>query len=163
MSWNEWKINFPIFRFRVIVDFVLKIHRKINQSWVQKQRYLKNLKSEKLFVIRFSTYRIFHVIMTTFEILKFFLSNYFLSIWLKKQKKIVRGCAHGPRMHLDWDPRLTINIEYKIDYISKTKSRTKNNLWTRKSISQHYASIDTTTFFYHIYHKVPSSLLNTVE
>ena len=30
MSWNEWKINFVIFSFRVMVDFVLKNHRKID-------------------------------------------------------------------------------------------------------------------------------------
>ena len=29
MSWNDWKINFPIYIFWVMVDFILKIHRKM--------------------------------------------------------------------------------------------------------------------------------------
>ena len=30
MSWNEWKINFTIFIFLVMVDFVHKIHQQID-------------------------------------------------------------------------------------------------------------------------------------
>ena len=37
MSWNEWKIKFPIFIFWVMVDLVLKIHWKIYQFWIQKR------------------------------------------------------------------------------------------------------------------------------
>ena len=70
MYWNEWKINFSIFQFWVMVDFLLKIHRKIDQFWVQKWQYLKNWRSENLFYIRFSTFRIFHVIKSTFPIFK---------------------------------------------------------------------------------------------
>ena len=39
---DERKIYFAIFIFWVMVDFVLKIDRKIDQFWVQKRPYLKN-------------------------------------------------------------------------------------------------------------------------
>ena len=45
ISWNKWKINFHIFAifiFWVMVGFVLKMHRKIDQFWVQQRAYLKN-------------------------------------------------------------------------------------------------------------------------
>ena len=42
MSWNEFKINFPMFSFWVMIYFVLKKQRKIDQFWVQKRPYLKN-------------------------------------------------------------------------------------------------------------------------
>ena len=69
ITWNEWLINFPIFIF-LCYDFVLKIHRKLYKFWVQKRPYLKYQKSENLFFIRFSTFRILHLYITTFEILK---------------------------------------------------------------------------------------------
>ena len=70
MFWNKWKICFPIFAiyiFWVMVDFLLKIYRKIDKFWVKK-----------------CTFRIFHVNMTIYEILSFFCRKIFYPyVWLR--------------------------------------------------------------------------------
>ena len=81
MYWNEWKIsfsNFAIFILWVMVVYVLEIH----QNWTNfgyKNDYIskknKSQKSENYFFIRFS---IFHVKITTFEILKVFVEEHLL-------------------------------------------------------------------------------------
>ena len=84
-QWVE-TIETSIFRFMqflifwVMLDFVLKIQRKIDQFWLQKRPYLKNYKSENYFYICFSIFHIFHAYMTTFKIW----SKNILSIWLKE-------------------------------------------------------------------------------
>ena len=40
MCWTEWKINFPILIFRVMVDFVLKFNRKLT-NFKYKNDHLK--------------------------------------------------------------------------------------------------------------------------
>ena len=62
MYWNESKINFPTFIFRVIV----KIHRKL-WTYEYKITISRKIKSEIWFFFRFSRFRIFHVNLTTFE------------------------------------------------------------------------------------------------
>ena len=66
MCWIDWKINLRIFIFRVIV----KIHRKLSCFLYKNYHNSKNKKSKKSeirFFFLFSTFRIFHVSLTTFE------------------------------------------------------------------------------------------------
>ena len=65
MCWNEWKINFPIFSFWVMVDFVLKIYRKLADFECKIDHISKTKSRKHWFFIRFSTFRIFHVNMNT--------------------------------------------------------------------------------------------------
>ena len=65
MCRNEWKINFPIFSFWVMVDFVLKIHRKLADFECKIDHISKTKSRKNWFFIRFSTFRIFHVNMNT--------------------------------------------------------------------------------------------------
>ena len=44
------------------------------------------------------------------------------------------------------------NVEYKIDYISKTRSRTKKNSFTQKSVSEQRASFETWSTIHKINH-----------
>ena len=43
--------------------------------------------------------------------------------------------------------QFTTNVDYKIDYISKTINRTKKNSRTQTSVSEHSASFEPTFFF----------------
>ena len=59
MSWNKWKINFPISILWVMVDFVLEIGKFFDEFWVQK----------------LSSLRIFSANLTTFERLLFLVAD----------------------------------------------------------------------------------------
>ena len=57
MCWNERKIIFAIFIFWIMVDFLLKIHQKIDQFWVKKGLYLLKLKIEKIIKLIFHSFQ----------------------------------------------------------------------------------------------------------
>jgi len=65
MCWNEWKINFLMFSFWVMVDFILKIYRKLANFEYNIDHISKTKSRQNWFFIRFSTFRIFHVNMNT--------------------------------------------------------------------------------------------------
>ena len=65
MCRNEWKIHFPILSFWVMVDFVLKILRKLADFEYNIDHISKSKSRKNWFFIRFSTFRIFHVNMKT--------------------------------------------------------------------------------------------------
>ena len=78
MCRNEWKINFPIFSFWVMVDFVLKIHRKFTIFWIQKWHNLKNRNGK----IDFS-----------------FISEHSATVWTKNRIwPLLRGVGMGGRV-----------------------------------------------------------------
>ena len=76
-----------IFNFWDKPIFILKI----DQFWVQKLPYLENWISENWFSIRFSTFRIFHVNLNTFEKKMEFFFMYWNKIIIIMFGFLVRG------------------------------------------------------------------------
>ena len=116
---NQEEKKWGISQLRIVmVDFVLKVHRKwtnfeYKNDHVSKNKYCK--KRENWFFIHFSTFRIFHVNLTTFEILKKILSknslffkhfNFFFLLLVEglSPNNSHRDCDPGPRMLFDWGP-----------------------------------------------------------
>ena len=132
-----------------MVDFVLKMNRKIDQFWVQNDHISKLKIGKRIF---------FHVYMTTIEVL-----IKFCQIWLKKMfwygasfPTPPPNCAPGLRESRDWGPGLKTLVSlvsvwirfakktlksfaymrshtsksniYKINHVTKTISRTKKKL-----------------------------------
>ena len=90
--WIWWKINFKIFIYWVMVDFVLKIHKKIIK-FEPKIGHISETKNRKnWFFIHCSTFRICHINLATFEKKNLSMD---LSIW--------HALKH-PRMLQDWGP-----------------------------------------------------------
>ena len=76
MYWNEWKMNFPIFAILFLELWSILYWKLIENGPIlrTKTTISQKLKIEIWFFIRFSTFRIFPVNMTTLE---FFCSKTF--------------------------------------------------------------------------------------
>ena len=82
-SWNEWKINFPIFaifRFWVMVDFVLKNHGKIDQKMCISQK----LKIGKIGKLKLHLFQHIPYLSCKFEHFWNFEKKLFMNYWLKE-------------------------------------------------------------------------------
>ena len=108
MSWNLWKINFPIFYFFELWSILCSKFMEKLTNFKYKNYHISKIWNR--FLIRFYTFQyiscIFHVCMNTFKIS---LSRNTLSNWLKKNlvegfapPTPNRGCTTGPRMLSDW-------------------------------------------------------------
>ena len=130
MSWNEWKFDFPIVNFWVMVDFVLKNHGKIDQFCVQKWPYLKSWNLENRFFICFNTST--HYLSCKFEQFWNFEKKFVHEFIHLAKKKI--GGRLGPHSNLQFTKKIVRwypNI-FKIFQIcwDAAASRTANeNAW----------------------------------
>ena len=77
MFWNDWKINFPIFIFWVMVDFVCKVLRKCTKKSVKviiftrKMHILHNLlKRMKNLFLRFLFFNLWSILYSKFKLSK---------------------------------------------------------------------------------------------
>ena len=84
---KRMQIIFAIFIFWDMAIFILKNWSIFDEFWVQKQSYLRNYKSENGFFTHFSTFRIFHVNLATFEEKKFV--HGFINLALKNGSRML--------------------------------------------------------------------------